>query len=85
MTAVVAWRQPDGSETINQKAISEYVDKHYPLPKNKKESPPYQILPSGEVELQDGTVRPPKNGDVVPGPAIKKNPRIIPRSAWKCS
>ena len=78
-------KQPDGNERINRQAIANYVDKFYPIQEDEGESPIKEILPSGDVELWDGTVRPPKNGDVIWGSAIMKNPRDIPRSVWKCN
>ncbi|OJA34961.1 DUF4150 domain-containing protein [Burkholderia ubonensis] len=74
-------KDANGNFVPNAAKINEFVHQEYPVGVQ-------EIISSGpnkgQVRLTDGTVRPPKVGDVVSGARIAKGEHEVDTSDWKC-
>ena len=74
----------DGALVPNRDDIERFVQETYPIPADPNAAFPVGVNASGDVQLSDGTTRPPERGDRIAGQEEPARKRKVPRSVWKC-
>jgi hypothetical protein len=74
----------EGGVMADRAAITDFVKREYPIPKDPAGPIPVGRTDSGDTILSDGTTRAPQKGDTFAGPEQVEKRRKIPRTVWKC-